>query len=71
MDQRMRGRKTTLRGISWLNLRECLEHEKAKHPTELLFNTFDAHWNTNGHKVVFEQLSSQYEQRFPRAPVSK
>ena len=49
-------------GIPWIDLRERFESEKRDHPAKLLFNEFDSHWNTNGHRVVVEQLSAYYEQ---------
>ena len=54
-------------GIAWIDLRAAFGRTKQEE-SNLLFNEVDGHWNTRGHRVVFEALRSHYEGRFARDP---
>lgn len=47
--------------ITYINLTKYFDEAKTQHPTILLFNEMDGHWNKNGHDVVFQALKKHYE----------
>lgn len=53
-------------GISYINLADGFRKEKAVLPEVLLFNGRDAHWNANGHYVIFRLLRDYYSMHEPQ-----
>lgn len=49
--------------INYIDLPEVFRKKKCLDNATLLFNKFDAHWNKNGHQLVFEVLRNYYSEK--------
>lgn len=49
-------------GISWIDLQQSFARAKRMSKIKL-FNEVDGHWNANGHQIVFESISSYFDQK--------
>lgn len=60
--------KLEAQGIRYVELRKSFSSHEEGNPNDHLFNTNNAHWNSKGHKIIFDVLRDEYDRRQLTAP---